>query len=89
MFACRYGGDEFSFVKSKNQSDENEIIDAVREELKVAQKNTERNFEVTISIGYATCQMKDYSVKELIALADGYLYKDKQKYKNELSLSGG
>ena len=86
MFACRYGGDEFSFVKSKNQSDENEIIEAVREELKAAQKTSARGFKVTISIGYATCKMKDYDIKELIALADGYLYKDKQRHKNELGL---
>ena len=86
MFACRYGGDELSFVKSKNQSDENEIIEAVREELKAAQKTSARGFKVTISIGYATCKMKDYDIKELIALADGYLYKDKQRHKNELGL---
>ena len=85
---ARFGGDEFVIIF------ENARIDNAKKKLKTIQKQFHQmsetedyNYQISISYGVEEYSRdKDISVDELISMADGKMYKFKQKYKEEHDL---
>ena len=80
LTVCRYGGDEFSLINASHTGN-NEIVKALKEEIRNACTVSHLEFEVTVSIGYAICTDKHYHLQKLIDSADAFMYREKQSKK--------
>ena len=80
-FIARIGGDEFIFLLSRADADyANNLI----EQMKQAMKNYENlPFKLSIAMGTATKRDENESLEDVIALADGMMYRDKKRMKEK------
>ena len=88
---CRYGGEEFLLilagidpVHAKKRADR--LLTGIASELKVATE--EKQLNITVSIGVASCPEQGNSINELLKAADSALYKAKKNGRNRVELAG-
>ena len=87
---CRYGGEEFAIIFTKTKLGKGiaiaEFIQKKVQTLKIAHRSSEIADIVTISIGIATIiPSSETQPKDLIHLADTFLYTSKTKGRNTIS----
>ena len=83
----RMGGDEFYLIlESTNEEQVGNAISKVKkiisETCLTADKN--KNIKMSAAFGYATRNSAGQSIDSIIAFADGSMYEDKRKMKNEI-----
>ena len=77
-FAARWGGDEFVIICTEDAGrSPDEVAALVKETLADVVAEAGVKYELTCSIGYATCDSHDYAQSALISQADEMLYEGK------------
>lgn len=78
-FAARWGGDEFIVIHSMPAGeDPNRIAELIKSSLANTTGNAQVPYDLTCSIGYASCESPDDSYTHLISQADEMLYENKR-----------
>lgn len=81
-FLARYGGDEFVAVgewQSKEQV--SAVMEELQDEVAVFNATGNKEYRLSLSVGYALSEEKPADIAEMIALADGRMYEVKQQKK--------
>lgn len=78
-FAARWGGDEFVAICTISAGENpDQIAELIKSSLANAASNAQVAYDLTCSIGYASCESPDDSCAHLIAQADKMLYENKR-----------
>ena len=80
---ARIGGDEFVvFAVESHEGATEALVTRLREKLKSSNAEGKRKYELSVSIGIASCSSENrYSVTELLSKADTLMYEEKRKRK--------
>lgn len=77
-FAARWGGDEFIVISAQTTSfGPDDIVDLIKETLTVVANDSNVQYDLACSIGYAVCDSTPETRAHLVAVADQMLYRDK------------
>ena len=83
-FICRYGGDEFVLVCEKeNDSEAENVKDLIRQTVEQAGLENSKEYELSVSVGYAKRDKSTITAADLIKNADAFMYKHKKSRKTK------
>ena len=84
--AIRYGGDEFILIhESESEAEIETLCQDVREVIKKKSTESGKEYELSVSIGYAVCSDKIRFIPDLISIADRELYREKEELRKGLA----
>ena len=82
-FAARWGGDEFVIICTElSDNDPARVSEGIGNELAYVMRNAHVNYDLTCSIGYATCNSPEEDCSHLVSDADKMLYDVKRAHHN-------
>ena len=79
LFVSRYGGDEFLFTVSQEETSPEDLMKAFSESLKNKLEASDLPFQLNVSMGYTIAYDSDLTEKQLISRADASLYTAKNQ----------
>ena len=79
FFVSRYGGDEFLFTVSLEETSPEDLMKAFSESLKNKLEASDLPFQLNVSMGYTIAYDSDLTEKQLISRADASLYTAKNQ----------
>jgi diguanylate cyclase (GGDEF)-like protein len=83
-FISRYGGDEFVVVCEKEtDAQTDELCEIIKNEILNASFDTDKKYQISVSVGYAKKDAANRTVADLIKTADEAMYKNKQANKQK------
>jgi len=89
-FIARYGGDEFCLVTELRNFTPDEIAADITRRLEKVQESgrAAASYTISVSIGYALCEVSEYDSDSFLARADAVLYENKQRWHREHQQQG-
>ena len=82
-FVARWGGDEFMLICTRlADEDEDYVPGVIRDELARRAAKADLPYQLTCSVGHASCDSPDEDCHQLVARADEMLYRNKRSKKS-------
>ena len=77
-FAARWGGDEFVMICANVDNEPASVADVIRNDLAGIVHDAHVDYDLTCTVGWAACESAEENRTQLIADADGMLYRNKR-----------
>lgn len=83
----RYAGDEFIIILNTDKQDiADGCVLAIRENFENYNKTSNKEYKLSLSIGYCVVNMKQQSYDETIKKVDDLMYKEKEQYYRSIGI---